>query len=245
MHMNKMLGLGQALVNVGAELLKSVSGRVSTEVDARLSYDTQGIIDEVRSSSFVLDRVTLYHSMTTSEAVAKSFRDAPTTISKIGLYMDFMYQAYRDVACGRSMTFSRCMMKSRSQGSGCYSRSLLPGRYARCSEFKLRDYPEWGMVKLMKVQDTSVTLCISKALDLCMVFVSWWRSITANVMNCLSHELFIWLCTVKYWSCAGYWSCKAFGSWGHPNTCLPSLQVPFLSHKCVAILSTLSDTLGS
>lgn len=37
----------QALVNVGAELVRSVPGRVSTEVDARLAYDTQGIIHKV------------------------------------------------------------------------------------------------------------------------------------------------------------------------------------------------------
>lgn len=34
-------------MNVGAELVRSVPGRVSTEVDARLGYDTQGIVDEV------------------------------------------------------------------------------------------------------------------------------------------------------------------------------------------------------
>ncbi|CAM6024313.1 unnamed protein product [Sphagnum balticum] len=39
--------LSKALVNVGAELVRSVPGRVSTEVDARLGYDTQGIVDEV------------------------------------------------------------------------------------------------------------------------------------------------------------------------------------------------------
>ncbi|XP_042438046.1 transaldolase-like isoform X1 [Zingiber officinale] len=39
--------LDRALVNVGAELVRSVPGRVSTEVDARLAYDTQGIIHKV------------------------------------------------------------------------------------------------------------------------------------------------------------------------------------------------------
>ncbi|XP_042401960.1 transaldolase-like [Zingiber officinale] len=37
----------RALVNVGAELVRSVPGRVSTEVDARLAYDTQDIIHKV------------------------------------------------------------------------------------------------------------------------------------------------------------------------------------------------------
>ncbi|XP_020114499.1 uncharacterized protein LOC109728499 [Ananas comosus] len=39
--------LNKALVNVGADLAKLVPGRVSTEVDARLAYDTQGIIHRV------------------------------------------------------------------------------------------------------------------------------------------------------------------------------------------------------
>ncbi|KAG1359294.1 transaldolase-like [Cocos nucifera] len=37
----------KALVHVGADLAKLVPGRVSTEVDARLAYDTQGIIRRV------------------------------------------------------------------------------------------------------------------------------------------------------------------------------------------------------
>ncbi|CAM0911240.1 unnamed protein product [Alopecurus aequalis] len=39
--------LTKALGNVGAELSHQVPGRVSTEIDARLSYDTQGIIQRV------------------------------------------------------------------------------------------------------------------------------------------------------------------------------------------------------
>ncbi|KAL0920827.1 hypothetical protein M5K25_009997 [Dendrobium thyrsiflorum] len=37
----------KALVNVGADLARLVPGRVSTEVDARLAYDTRGIIHKV------------------------------------------------------------------------------------------------------------------------------------------------------------------------------------------------------
>ncbi|KAK1376392.1 hypothetical protein POM88_032585 [Heracleum sosnowskyi] len=37
----------QALVNVGCDLAKLVPGRVSTEIDARLAYDTHGIISKV------------------------------------------------------------------------------------------------------------------------------------------------------------------------------------------------------
>ncbi|CAK9883981.1 MAG: Transaldolase B [Candidatus Erwinia impunctatus] len=36
-------------VNIGLEILKLVPGRISTEVDARLSYDTQGSIDKARA----------------------------------------------------------------------------------------------------------------------------------------------------------------------------------------------------
>jgi hypothetical protein len=36
-------------VNIGADLLNIVPGRVSTEVDANLSYDTQKTIDKVHS----------------------------------------------------------------------------------------------------------------------------------------------------------------------------------------------------
>ncbi|XP_051201316.1 uncharacterized protein [Lolium perenne] len=39
--------LTKALGNVGAELSNQVPGRVSTEIDARLAYDTQGIIQRV------------------------------------------------------------------------------------------------------------------------------------------------------------------------------------------------------
>ena len=35
-------------VNIGLEILKLVPGRVSTEVDARLSYDTQGTVEKAR-----------------------------------------------------------------------------------------------------------------------------------------------------------------------------------------------------
>jgi transaldolase len=36
-------------VNIGLEILKLVPGRISTEVDARLSYDTEGSINKARS----------------------------------------------------------------------------------------------------------------------------------------------------------------------------------------------------
>ncbi|GAV85480.1 Transaldolase domain-containing protein [Cephalotus follicularis] len=45
----------KALVNVGGDLVKLVPGRVSTEVDARIAYDTHGIIRKVH------DLLKLYH----------------------------------------------------------------------------------------------------------------------------------------------------------------------------------------
>ncbi len=42
------LCLDKLAVNFGLEILKIVPGRVSTEVDARLSFDTQGSIDKAR-----------------------------------------------------------------------------------------------------------------------------------------------------------------------------------------------------
>lgn len=35
-------------VNIGLEILKIVPGRISTEVDARLSYDTQATIEKAK-----------------------------------------------------------------------------------------------------------------------------------------------------------------------------------------------------
>ena len=50
---SRNLGIGQITdrlaVNFGAELLKIVPGRVSTEVDADLSFDTQGSIDKAHA----------------------------------------------------------------------------------------------------------------------------------------------------------------------------------------------------
>ncbi|KAF2070474.1 hypothetical protein CYY_008199 [Polysphondylium violaceum] len=42
------LAIDKLFVNFGVEILKIVPGRVSTEVDARLSFDTQGNIDKAR-----------------------------------------------------------------------------------------------------------------------------------------------------------------------------------------------------
>ncbi|XP_044486109.1 transaldolase [Mangifera indica] len=49
----------KALVNVGGDLAKMVPGRVSTEVDARLAYDTHGIIRKVH------DLLKLYNEIDT------------------------------------------------------------------------------------------------------------------------------------------------------------------------------------
>ena len=41
-------------MNVGGDLAKLVPGRVSTEVDARLAYDTHGIIRKVGLLNLVI-----------------------------------------------------------------------------------------------------------------------------------------------------------------------------------------------
>lgn len=45
----KTLLMDKLFVNFGIEILKLIPGRVSTEVDARLSFDVQGSIDKARS----------------------------------------------------------------------------------------------------------------------------------------------------------------------------------------------------
>ncbi|WCJ25988.1 Aldolase superfamily protein [Euphorbia peplus] len=47
----------KALVNVGGDLAKLVPGRVSTEVDARLAYDTHGIIKKVHALLKLYDEI--------------------------------------------------------------------------------------------------------------------------------------------------------------------------------------------
>ncbi|KAK0586566.1 hypothetical protein LWI29_008975 [Acer saccharum] len=47
----------KALVNVGGDLAKLVPGRVSTEVDARLAYDTHGIIRKVHDLLRLYDEI--------------------------------------------------------------------------------------------------------------------------------------------------------------------------------------------
>ena len=40
--------MDRVFVNFGCEILKHIPGRVSTEVDARLSFDTEGSIEKAR-----------------------------------------------------------------------------------------------------------------------------------------------------------------------------------------------------
>lgn len=47
----------KALVNIGSDLVKLVPGRVSTEVDARLAYDTHGIVRKVHDLLKMYDDV--------------------------------------------------------------------------------------------------------------------------------------------------------------------------------------------
>lgn len=47
-QIQKIKAMDKLAVNFGLEILKIVPGRVSTEVDARLSFDTQGTVDKAR-----------------------------------------------------------------------------------------------------------------------------------------------------------------------------------------------------
>ncbi|KAG6396969.1 hypothetical protein SASPL_143129 [Salvia splendens] len=49
--------VNKALVNVGGDLAKLVPGRVSTEVDARLAYDTQAIVQKVHELSKLYNKI--------------------------------------------------------------------------------------------------------------------------------------------------------------------------------------------
>ncbi|KAJ6701547.1 hypothetical protein OIU74_012840 [Salix koriyanagi] len=51
----------KALVNVGGDLSKMVPGRVSTEVDARLAYDTHGIIRKVHDLLKLYNEIDVPH----------------------------------------------------------------------------------------------------------------------------------------------------------------------------------------
>ncbi|XP_047337811.1 transaldolase [Impatiens glandulifera] len=53
--------INKALVNVGADLTKLVPGRVSTEVDARLAYDTNGIVSKVHELLKLYDEIEVSH----------------------------------------------------------------------------------------------------------------------------------------------------------------------------------------
>jgi transaldolase len=51
----------KAIVNVGGDLVKLVPGRVSTEVDARLAYDTNGIIRKVHDLLRLYNEIDVPH----------------------------------------------------------------------------------------------------------------------------------------------------------------------------------------
>ena len=55
-------------VGIGTQLLGIVPGRVSTECDAHLSYDTQGTIDKVSRLLVQLVAKVKYHAMLTSRS---------------------------------------------------------------------------------------------------------------------------------------------------------------------------------
>ncbi|XP_042025146.1 transaldolase-like isoform X2 [Salvia splendens] len=70
--------VNKALVNVGGDLAKLVPGRVSTEVDARLAYDTQAIVQKGIEASRILElegiqtHVTFVYSFCQAAAAAQA-----------------------------------------------------------------------------------------------------------------------------------------------------------------------------
>lgn len=61
-------------VGIGTQLLGIVPGRVSTECDAHLSYDTQGTIDKVSRLSVQLVIKVHYHDMLISESACPTLQ---------------------------------------------------------------------------------------------------------------------------------------------------------------------------
>ena len=94
--------MDQLLVRVGCEILKLVPGRVSTEVDARLSFNEQGTIDKARelialyeANGYTRDRV-LIKMAATWEGI-----QAAATLEKEGIHtnLTLLFSFVQAVAC--------------------------------------------------------------------------------------------------------------------------------------------------
>ena len=94
--------MDQLLVRVGCEILKLVPGRVSTEVDARLSFDEQGTVQKARelialyeSNGFSRDRV-LIKMAATWEGI-----QAAATLEQEGIHtnLTLLFSFVQAVAC--------------------------------------------------------------------------------------------------------------------------------------------------
>jgi len=97
--------LTKAFVNFGVEILQTVPGRVSTEVDARLSFDTQGSIDKAheiiklyKEAGIEKERV-LIKLATTWEGTL-----AAKTLEKEGIHcnMTLMFSLPQAIACAEA-----------------------------------------------------------------------------------------------------------------------------------------------
>ena len=99
------LALERLFINFGLEILKIIPGRVSTEVDTRLSFDTEGIIKKAREliaqykeSGIDRDRV-LVDIAATWEGIK-----AAETLSKEGIHcnMTLVFSMAQAIACAEA-----------------------------------------------------------------------------------------------------------------------------------------------
>lgn len=94
--------MDKLFVNFGTEILKSIPGRVSTEVDARLSFDVEGSIKKAQ------DLITLYESMNVPKEkvlikLASTWEgtQAALELEKMGIHcnMTLLFSLPQAIAC--------------------------------------------------------------------------------------------------------------------------------------------------
>jgi transaldolase len=100
-----LLLLDKLFVNVGAEILKLIPGRVSTEVDARLSFDVEGSINKAKSL------IALYEEMGVSRErilikLASTWEGglAARELEKMGIHcnMTLMFSLAQGIHCAEA-----------------------------------------------------------------------------------------------------------------------------------------------
>ena len=111
-------------VNIGLEILKIVPGRISTEVDARLSYDTQATVEKARKL------IALYNAAGISNdriliKIASTWQGirAAEILEKEG------------INCNLTLLFSEAQARACAE-AGVYLISPFVGRYLRLVQSK-------------------------------------------------------------------------------------------------------------